>query len=112
MNGVHQPECDPPEISADVFAASTIDQLDASDVIFCISRRVQDDLHRFAAETGRPTPNSRLLPPGADLPLTTHDAAASPYREIPDLTLPTWDACAAVVRDGLLSLMDCEPALK
>src|SRR5260221_579956 len=48
-------------------AARGIDQLDASDLIFCISAPMRDDLHRFAVDNGRPPPDSRLIQLGVDL---------------------------------------------
>jgi glycosyltransferase involved in cell wall biosynthesis len=48
-------------------AARGIDQLDASDLIFCVSAPMQEDLHSFAVDNGRPSPDSRLIPLGVDL---------------------------------------------
>ncbi len=46
---------------------SPVDQIDASDLIFCVASRMQADLHRVAAESGRPEPRVRLARLGADL---------------------------------------------
>jgi hypothetical protein len=61
----------------------TIDQLDASDLIFCVATDVQAKLDRFATECGRPTPRCRLLPSHAE-----------------------WEMSAALVKSELVSLMD------
>ncbi len=80
-NRVRMSKRDTPERSASVLAARMIDQLDASDLIFCVLRDAQDDLHRIAAERGRPTPRVCLLPLDAE-----------------------WARSAAIVKDGLLTL--------
>jgi len=99
MSGIHQTECSTDYLSTDVVAVRTIDQLDASDVVFCVSKVVQDDLHRLAAETGRPFPNSRLLP------LSPQLAGNADFREVPTRT---WDMVAAVVPAVLLALITSE----
>jgi hypothetical protein len=75
-----------PGLTPEVVGASLIDQLDASDLIFCSSQSVQDNLGDFATQHGRPRPDSRLLP------------------------LEEWDTGAAIVRDAVLSLVEDDGA--
>ncbi len=60
--GVNDSEWDRPIIATDVLATRLTDLLDASDVVFCASGDVRDELERCAVERGRPAPNVRLLP--------------------------------------------------
>lgn len=64
---VRHPEWNPRDMAADVFAANTVDLLDASDAIFCISDYVRDDLLKFANEIGRKVPMLSRIQLGADL---------------------------------------------
>jgi len=70
-------EWNPGGISADVLAVRTIDQLDASDVVFCVSEDVQGNLCRFARASGRDAPTTRLLPMGTDLSVGSDSRAQS-----------------------------------
>lgn len=60
MKRVLNVACGPPGLSGSL-ATHTLDQLDASDLILCVSNRVQRDLLQFARDNGRAAPNTRLL---------------------------------------------------
>ena len=79
---VRRAEWNPEGYSTDVFVANTVDLLDASDMIFCISGYVQDDLRRFAAESGRRMPPSKLLVLGADLPRHLGSSGDAPGHQV------------------------------
>jgi glycosyltransferase involved in cell wall biosynthesis len=64
-------------LSREVFEAYAIDQLDASDLIFCGTKRVVDDLHQLAMRNCRVAPAMRMQPPGAD-PMLSPQAMQAP----------------------------------
>jgi hypothetical protein len=74
--------------------AQLIDQLDASDLIFCMDQGVSDALRWFAVASGRQPPDTRVLPAGSPTPGRSNQALV--------------DARAAYVQRELLTLLEAK----